>query len=173
VLVLPVLVPLLGLSTVQYGIIAGLTVYAVPQVLAAAAPMGALAVQIGVLVKLVRVLMLGPLVLAMSLAVARRNAVGATEIGGPLFLHRLIPWFILGFLASSFLRSIGLVPAWLLRPAGMGATLLTLVSMAALGLGVDVRTVGQAGGRVATAVTGSLLVLVGASVVLVQLMGTR
>ena len=43
--------------------LAGLTVYAVPQVLAATAPLGAVAVQIGTLVKLVRVLMLGPVVL--------------------------------------------------------------------------------------------------------------
>jgi uncharacterized membrane protein YadS len=35
VLGLPLLIPLLGLSATQYGVLAGLTVYAVPQVLAA------------------------------------------------------------------------------------------------------------------------------------------
>lgn len=63
--------PLLGiglrLSGVQYGALAGLTVYAVPQVIAAAAPLGATAVQVGTLVKLVRVLMLGPVCLLLSL----------------------------------------------------------------------------------------------------------
>ena len=38
VLGLPLLVPLLRLSETQYGVLAGLTVYAVPQVLAATAP---------------------------------------------------------------------------------------------------------------------------------------
>ena len=38
VLGLPLLAPLLGLSGHQYGVLAGLTVYAVPQVLAATAP---------------------------------------------------------------------------------------------------------------------------------------
>ncbi len=64
-------VPLLGLSPMQYGVLAGLTVYAVPQVLAATAPVAALSVQVGTLVKLVRVLMLGPVVLALSLGASR------------------------------------------------------------------------------------------------------
>jgi uncharacterized membrane protein YadS len=51
----------------QYGILAGLTVYAVPQVVAATVPVGALSNQVGTLIKLVRVLMLGPVVLCFSL----------------------------------------------------------------------------------------------------------
>jgi len=42
VLGLPLLIPLLHLSATQYGILAGLTVYAVPQVLAATVPPGKL-----------------------------------------------------------------------------------------------------------------------------------
>ena len=42
VLGLPFLVPILNLSLTQYGVLAGLTVYAVPQVLAATLPIGAL-----------------------------------------------------------------------------------------------------------------------------------
>ena len=55
----------------QYGVLAGLTVYAVPQVLAATLPIGALSNQVGTVIKLVRVLMLGPVVLGFSL-LARR-----------------------------------------------------------------------------------------------------
>src|ERR1041385_4738854 len=62
VLTLPLLVPVLDLSLTQYGTLAGLTVYAVPQVLAATLPIGALSNQVGTVVKLVRVLMLGPVV---------------------------------------------------------------------------------------------------------------
>jgi uncharacterized integral membrane protein (TIGR00698 family) len=50
VLALPFLPALLHMSGAQYGVLAGLTVYAVPQVLAATAPLGALAVQLGTLV---------------------------------------------------------------------------------------------------------------------------
>ena len=70
VLTLPLLVPVLQLSLTQYGVLAGLTVYAVPQVLAATLPIGAFSNQVGTIVKLVRVLMLGPVVLGLSLLAA-------------------------------------------------------------------------------------------------------
>ncbi|MDQ2988083.1 MAG: putative sulfate exporter family transporter, partial [Pseudomonadota bacterium] len=62
VLALPLTVPLLSFSPIQFGVFAGLTVYAVPQVLAATGSVGLSSVHIGTLVKLVRVLMLGPVV---------------------------------------------------------------------------------------------------------------
>src|SRR6185436_14460717 len=71
VLGLPFLVPILQLSLTQYGVLAGLTVYAVPQVLAATLPIGALSNQVGTVIKLVRVLMLGPVVLGLSLLANR------------------------------------------------------------------------------------------------------
>lgn len=164
VLALPVLVPLLHLSVEQYGVVAGLTVYAVPQVLAAAAPLGTLAVQMGTLVKLVRVLMLGPVVLALSVL---SPAAGARKPG----LGRLVPWFIIGFLGMAALRSLGLIPAAALPVLAWLATLLTILSMAALGLGVDVRVVARAGGRVTTAVCCSLVVLLVISLGLIRLVG--
>src|SRR5262249_21357332 len=66
VLLLPLLVPVLHLSDARYGVIAGMTVYAVPQVLAATLPVSAAAGAMATLVKLTRVLLLGPLVVAMS-----------------------------------------------------------------------------------------------------------
>jgi uncharacterized membrane protein YadS len=71
VLGLPLLIPLLHLSANQYGILAGLTVYAVPQVLAATVPAGLASTQVGTLVKLVRVLMLGPVVVGLSVLASR------------------------------------------------------------------------------------------------------
>jgi len=71
VLGLPLFVPLADLTQNQYGVLAGLTVYAVPQVLAATVPVGLVSTQVGTLVKLIRVLMLGPVVVAFSL-VARQ-----------------------------------------------------------------------------------------------------
>src|SRR5437879_13137110 len=71
VLILPLIGAALGMTQIAYGALAGLTVYAVPQVLAATAPVGRAAVQIGTLVKLIRVLMLGPVCLALSLVSAK------------------------------------------------------------------------------------------------------
>jgi uncharacterized integral membrane protein (TIGR00698 family) len=167
VLGLPLLAPLLHLSGLQYGVFTGLTVYAVPQVLAAAAPLGTAAVQTGTLVKLVRVLMLGPVVLGLSL-LARRSGQAAA---GPLRLHRLAPWFILGFLALAAIRSAGWVPVPLLAPTATAASVLTVVSMAALGLEVDVRVVARAGGRVIAVVVASLAALGAISFGLIHLLG--
>ncbi len=57
------------------------------------------------------------------------------------------------------LRSAGLIPTVLLTPLATVANLLTIVSMAALGLGVDIRSVAKAGPRVTGAVILSLLAL--------------
>ncbi len=181
VLCLPLLVPLLHLSAVQYGALAGLTVYAVPQVLAATAPVGPVAVQLGTLVKLVRVLMLGPVVLGLSLLTRRLRdepdeasphmTAGDRPAPGRLPLHKLVPWFIVGFLLLAALRSAGLVPEAALGPTATVANLLTVVSMAALGLCTDLRTVARAGGRVTIAVTLSLLVLGAISLTLIHLLG--
>jgi uncharacterized integral membrane protein (TIGR00698 family) len=166
VLGLPFLVPVLNLSLQQYGVLAGLTVYAVPQVLAATLPIGALSNQVGTVVKLVRVLMLGPVVLGLSLVSGKlreapaesRSAGDRPKTTGPRF-HELVPWFIIGFLLVAATRSLGLIPQPFLIPLASTAAVLTTVSMAALGLGVDVRIVAKAGARVTMAVTISLFVL--------------
>lgn len=87
-----------------------------------------------------------------------RNSDGWTSPTPKRFdLTRLVPWFITGFLTLVACRSLGLVPAAAIAPISYVATLLTVVSMAALGLGVDVRVVAKAGGQVTTAVILSLL----------------
>jgi uncharacterized integral membrane protein (TIGR00698 family) len=162
VLGLPLFIPLLRLTETQYGVLAGLTVYAVPQVLAATVPISAVSAQIGTLVKLVRVLMLGPVIILLSLLRSKLNVSG--ESGAPrLGWRHLIPWFIIGFLVLAALRSFGLVPTGLLAPIVITARWLTIISMAALGLGVDVRIVGRVGGRVTAAVVLSLVVLIAIS----------
>ena len=181
VLLLPLLVPVLLLSLTQYGVLAGLTVYAVPQVLAATLPIGALSNQVGTVVKLVRVLMLGPVVLCLSLLTRKlRDETGEAapdvtagdrpQPSRPA-LHELVPWFIVGFLIVLALRSMDVITAAMLLPIKTTANVLTSISMAALGLGVDVRVVAKAGVRVTAAVTLSLIVLGAISLGLIRLLG--
>ncbi|HXB25414.1 MAG TPA: ATP-dependent 6-phosphofructokinase [Gemmatimonadaceae bacterium] len=158
VLGLPALGRALGLTEIQYGALAGLTVYAVPQVLAATLPVSAASAQIGTIVKLTRVLMLGPVVIALSLAR------GGKRPG----MHRLVPWFVVGFVLMGVARTAGLLPAWLPVPLRTVATMLTVLSMAALGLAVDVRALARVGGRVIASVIAALAILLGSSLVLVQ-----
>ena len=166
VLGLPLLIPLLQLSQTQYGILAGLTVYAVPQVLATTLPTGLLSTQVGTLVKLVRVLMLGPIVMGFSLMTARQQRKAGRDHTIKFF--ELVPWFILGFLALVFIRSLGLLSEGVVTALTQLAILLTVISMAALGLGVDLRVLSRVGGRVTLAVTLSLILLLAMSLVTVQ-----
>ncbi len=172
VLGLPLAFPLLHLNETQYGTLAGLTVYAVPQVLAATIPIGLVATQVGTLVKLVRVLMLGPVVILLSL-LRTRISDDKGDLPKKQNLFQLVPWFIVGFLVLAAVRSLGFVPDSALKPLTLAAGILTIVSMAALGLGVDIRVIGRLGGRVTFAVTGSLVVLFAISLGLIRLLGIR
>jgi uncharacterized integral membrane protein (TIGR00698 family) len=170
VLTLPLLVPILNLSLTQYGVLAGLTVYAVPQVLAATLPIGALSNQVGTVIKLVRVLLLGPVVLGFSLFAGRIRPAHSRPNRRPR-VDELVPWFIVGFLLVLLARSLGLIPLAVLPGVTKTAALLTTVAMAALGLGVDVRVVAKTGIRVTLAVTASLVVLGLMSYGLIRLTG--
>ena len=158
VLGLPLLIPLLLLSETQYGILAGLTVYAVPQVLAATIPAGLVSTQIGTLVKLVRVMMLGPVVAGIAVFARGLRSDRATTPRKTGFFT-FVPWFILMFFVMAGLRSLSLIPVNAVAPLQKVASVLTVLSMAALGLGVDLRVIGAVGGKVIAAVTLSLVFL--------------
>ncbi len=149
VLALPLALVGLGLTAPQYGVLSGLTVYAVPQVLAAAQPGGVIAVQTGTLVKLIRVMMLGPVLFALGMT-ARAASSGT---GAKVKLKHIAPWFIIGFALMMALRSAGAIPEGVVQPLAHTSNALTVLAMAALGLSVDIRSLGRAGGRViATAI---------------------
>jgi uncharacterized integral membrane protein (TIGR00698 family) len=162
VLVMPLLPSMLGLDVTQYGIFAGLTVYAVPQVLAATAPLGAISVQTGTIVKLIRVLMLGPVVALLSVIHGRSG-------NGRMDLRQMVPWFILGFTLMVMFRSLGLIPQSFVAPLSTVSNILTIMAMAALGLSVDVRSLRHAGGKVICAASLSLVLLGIMSIVLISL----
>lgn len=172
VLLLPLLGAALQMTEVRYGVLAGLTVYAVPQVLAATLPVGAVANQAGTLIKLVRVLMLGPVCLGLAILTAFRRR-GDEAVAAParaVSLHHLVPWFIVGFLLMMGARSMALIPAAALPVLAQTATVLTVLSMAALGLSTDARAVARSGVRIASVVILSLLALLGLALALIYLL---
>ena len=169
VLGLPLLIPLLQLTETQYGILAGMTVYAVPQVLAATVPAGVVSTQIGTLVKLIRVMMLGPVVAC--IAVFGRSLRGdrtpdaswqSKILSDRAVVHRGV------LRAGDAAFAVADCRRRRIFPIRKTASILTIMSMAALGLGVDLRVIGRVGGRVTAAVTLSLLFLIVVSLVLVR-----
>ena len=165
VLLLPLLIPVLGFTFHQYGILAGMTVYAVPQVLAATFPVSTISGVIATLVKLVRVLMLGPVVLFFSLRQPRDERAAGWSIS------RFVPWFIVGFIVLGVARSAGLLPVAVADPLRALSSVLTIAAMAALGLGVDVRVLARVGRPVMMTVGASLLLLMVVSVALIRGLG--
>lgn len=153
---LPFLAAAMGLSGPQAGLLSGLTVYAVPHVLAAAAPMGPSAVQTGTIVKLMRVVMIGPASLA--LVAFRRFQGGPGRKTGSI--RGLAPWYILVFLGLAAMRSAGLLPAVWAEAGHHVSEILAVVAMAALGLSSDLKTIARAGPRAGLAVIFSLVFLV-------------
>lgn len=165
VLALPAVAGLIGFGPARAGVLAGLTVYAVPQVLAAASPFGAAAIQTGAVVKLARVLMLGPVCFVLAGLFGR----GAkAKLGAPA-----VPWFILGFAVLMAARSFGLLPGSVVAISSAASSALTLVAMAGLGLSTDFRQVTAAGPRAALAGAVSLLTLAALAVGLIALCGVR
>ena len=168
VLGLPALMPLLGYTNYQYGVLAGLTVYAVPQVLAASFAVSVLSGQVATVVKLARVLMLGPVVLFFSM---RRKTTDDRSThprrGG------LVPWFVIGFIVLATLRSFAVLPDAGADAAKLVASWLTIAAMAALGLASDLRAVRRVGTRVMLAVAGSLAALFVMAVSLIEVLHLR
>jgi uncharacterized integral membrane protein (TIGR00698 family) len=169
VLALPLLMVPLGYSEYQYGLLAGLTVYAVPQVLAAAFAVGPLSGQVATAVKLARVLMLGPVVVGFSLFSQRHAEPRPAGKRAP----SPVPAFVVGFAVLAVLRSVHVIPDQAAATAKLVAGWLTILAMAALGLGVDLRSVRQVGARVMTAVAGALGAIICLAVLLIHLLPAR
>lgn len=129
VLLYPTLGHLLGLSQHAFGLWAGTAINDTSSVVAAGYTYGAAAGAYGVVVKLTRSLMIIPIILV--LAVRRQRS------GAQLPWRRLVPLFLLGFLAASGLNSAGLIPvAW---HRGLGDLGVFLVTVALTGIGLSMR----------------------------------
>lgn len=165
VLGMPLLIGLLHLGLYQYGVLAGLTVYAVPQVMAATFPFGVLSVQVGTVVKLLRVLMLGPVILWLSLLVRRKSHTTSS-----IRWYSIIPWFIAGFMLMAYARSEGVIPVTAIEPLRQLSLALTVMAMAALGLEANFRAIRKIGISVIVTVSLSLLLLIAIGASLIQLL---
>lgn len=136
------LYPLLHLSAAGYGIFTGATLHEIAHAIAAAAPGGQIAVDMSVMVKMTRVAMLVPVAIAIGIWNTRR-AGGNEKTNVKSFP---VPWFIVGFLATSGINTLGIIPSAITELLITGAYMLLAMAMAGLGLGVDFvlfRTLGK------------------------------
>jgi uncharacterized integral membrane protein (TIGR00698 family) len=146
VLAFPPLGHLMGLSSDAFGLWAGTAINDTSSVVAAGYAYSHAAGDQAIVVKLTRSLMLVPIVLALVVLKSRREA-RATGSAAKLPWRRLVPLFLLGFLAAAGLRTAGVVPsAWLPALSLVGTSLIT-VALVAIGLSLRPRELREAGPR--------------------------
>jgi len=176
--VFPVAGAALGLSDQAFGVWAGTSIHAVPQVVAAAFAFSAGAGSIATLVKLVRVALLAPFTFVVAIAYSRRKRTGM-----PIRYWRLVPSFFWGFVAAALINTLGLAPSLVFHPAWQTsftistagvlvdtAGLLLTLAMAAMGLDADLHFLLRAGGRAALVGIVSCLALCVVSLLLIRLL---
>lgn len=141
-----ILYPFLGLSDPGYGIFSGATLHEIAHVIAAAAPGGNEAVDLAVMVKLTRVALLIPVALLIGFIMSWKER--STDKGKRFSWKSIqIPWFIFGFLLMSALYSTGAVPELIAEKLVMLSYILMAMSMAGLGLNIDLVTFKKYGGK--------------------------
>lgn len=168
VLILPIAVFAFGLELPRYAVLAGLTVYAVPQVVAATASFGTATIALATLVKLARVVMLGPLTLLVALFAARFDEDAGTKPRRRPSLY--LPWFIVAFAILAGARSTGFISEQAAAFIGILSKQLATVAMAALGLSVRLSTLREVGPPVALASASATVVMLMLAITTVQLL---
>lgn len=128
--------------TVQaYGVFTGSTVHEVAQVVAAGRAVSAAAADTAVIAKMVRVMMLAPFLIGLSMLLARGGAPGAPGQRARI----VVPWFAFGFVAVAGLNSLQVLPAAVVSAAIDLDTVLLAMAMAALGLTTHASALRKAG----------------------------
>lgn len=140
-LTLPLLAATVGLRAEQLGVWAGASVNDVGQVVATAAAGGPAALEVGVVTKLARVLLLAPLLVLLRTGTHRDHS----EAGGNAPRQPLVPWFVAAFLVAGAVRSVGFVPATVVDAAGVSEGAFLSVGLVGIGAAVDLRAVRHLG----------------------------
>lgn len=174
VVVFPVVGHALGMSQHAFGLFAGTAVNDTSSVVAAASTYGPGAADFAVIVKLVRTLMIIPVVLGLAWLVGRRvektagaptgdgSAAGDVALDGsaieptvvpprgkwsPRRVFRLVPWFLIGFVLVAAVNSTGVIPGPVHPAIAAVAAFLITVALSAIGLSTDIAGFRRAGFR--------------------------
>ena len=148
IFVLPLLADPLGLAGEAFGTWVGGAVHDVGQVVATASTDSHAAVSAATVVKLTRIVLLAPLVMAVSLR-RRHTATVAANNGDARVEERppILPLFVVGFLAAIVLRSTGALSADTLGNIASLEKIVLTVALVGLGMGVNVQRMRRLGGR--------------------------
>jgi uncharacterized integral membrane protein (TIGR00698 family) len=162
----PLLPGLLHLDSQAYGLWSGTSIHEIAQVVAASFQNGQRAGEIGTVVKLARVMLLAPVVFALTMKSRLPASSASTKAVKPP-----IPWFDIGFVAVVGINSLVSIPTDARKAIITLTTFLLSVALAAMGLETDVSKLYAKGIRPAILGALAFLFIATFSLILIKLMG--
>ena len=139
-----------------FGIYTGSTIHEVAQVVAAVRAVGANAADTAVIAKMLRVMMLAPFLVLLSMWLAREDghafarrsshsAYASAQTATELKPTLTVPWFAFAFVGVVLFNSLRLLPTHVVEVATEMDTALLAMAMAALGLSTHLAAIREAG----------------------------
>jgi len=141
-IVYPILTEAFDFDNEASGVFLGGTIHDVAQVVGAGFSVSEETGEVATLVKLIRVAMLAPVVLVVSVLVRRH---GADDTGGKR--PPILPLFVVGFLAFATLNSLGLIPSAVVEAMSGLSRWALLISIAAVGMKTSLKRILDVGGH--------------------------
>ncbi|MFB0900617.1 MAG: putative sulfate exporter family transporter [Dehalococcoidia bacterium] len=132
VIIFPILFTFSSFSYYQYGIITGMSIYAVPQVIAASFIVSTESGLIATQIKLLRILLLGPVALLLSFVKNKEK-----NKNGINFSFKFLPWFIIGFIITAFIANLNLISNSYIVLSKNISSILFIIAMSAIGIKID------------------------------------
>lgn len=139
----PILTSLLAFTDLQSGTFLGGTIHDVAQVVGAGFSVSVPAGEMATLVKLIRVTMLAPVILVLSLVIRNQMSGEVSEAGRP----PLLPFFVIAFLVLAAANTFGLVSEALGRLLAEISRWALLFAVAAVGMKTSLKSMLQVGGQ--------------------------
>lgn len=137
-LLYPALHAWLGDGVFDFGVYIGSTVHEVAQVVAIGSSLGEDVADSAVIVKMIRVMLLVPFLVAVGLFFGERGKVGEKR-------SLPIPWFAVMFVVLAGVNSLHIIPVPLVDALRLAGVLLLTVAMASLGVDTNLARMAQAG----------------------------
>jgi uncharacterized membrane protein YadS len=154
----PLLCTFLGFDQQLTGVMLGATIHDVAQVVGAGYAVSETTGNTAVIVKLFRVFLLFPVVLAIAWSFARPTATAAAKIPIPVFALVFVALCVLNSVASSIL-AVAPIFAQIKAPLIEASTWGLLVAIGALGLSTSLPAIAALGWRHVATVTGTTIVI--------------
>lgn len=166
------------LNEPAFGLWAGTAIHATPQVVAAGYMYGEVAGQVSTVAKLTRNIFMAPAVFLIGFWYMKKRLSLTQTLSKKTRYSKAIPWFLFGFLAMAFLRTMGdrisVIPPsqwqWVVQHLNETGKFLVLIAMAGVGLNTSFNTMRHIGLRPFLVGLGAAILLAAISLLLIRLL---